>query len=127
MEAATPNEPIPTETTAATGPTPKRPNGPVAAALLATGIGSLVLAILVIVVEASDSFKASLAYSTRVGELSGKTIWTLVAYLGSWLLLTLILRGQQVDLAKFAIAAGVLVALALIGTFSPFFQLFGSG
>ena len=52
----------------------ERPNGPVAAVLLATGIGSLLLAILVVWAEASESFKDSLAYSDRVGPLSGKTI-----------------------------------------------------
>jgi hypothetical protein len=125
MEATTPPEPLRTAAPPARLPGTERPNGPVAAALLAAGIGSVVLAVLVILVEASASFKSSLAYSTRVGELSGKTIWTVVAYVVSWVLLTLILRGRQVDVAKFAIAAGVLVALGLIGTFSPFFQLFG--
>jgi len=101
-----------------------RPNGPVAAALLATGIGSLVLAILVVAAEASESFAESLMYSDRVGALSGKTIWAVVAYLGSWLGLAAVLRNRTVDLQRVAVVAGILVALALIGTFSPFFQLF---
>lgn len=101
-----------------------RPNGPVAAALLATGIGALVLAILVVVAEASESFANSLAYSDRVGPLAGKTIWAVVAFFGSWLGLAAVLRTRQVDLARIAIVAGILIALALIGTFAPFFQLF---
>lgn len=101
-----------------------RPNGPVAAALLATGIGAVVLAILVILAESSESFAKSLQYSDRVGPLSGKTIWAVVAFLGSWLGLGLALRSRNLDLPRIAIVAGVLVALALVGTFAPFFQLF---
>jgi hypothetical protein len=101
-----------------------RPDGPVAAMLLATGIGSLVLAILVIVAEANESFATSLAYSERVGPLSGKTIWAVVAFLVSWGGLTALLRKREVDLRTIAIVSAVLIGLALIGTFSPFFELF---
>ena len=101
-----------------------RPNGPVAAALLATGIGSLVLAIMVIVAEASESFKESIAYSDDVGPLSGKTIWAVVAFVVSWGVLGAVLRRRDVDLNKIALIAGVLLALALIGTFAPFFEMF---
>src|SRR5215216_1553794 len=101
-----------------------RPEGPVAAALLATGVGSLVLAILVVVAEANESFATSLAYSDRVGPLSGKTIWAVVAYAGSWAILAVALRGRRINLRAVAVVAGVLLALALVGTFSPFFELF---
>jgi hypothetical protein len=101
-----------------------KPSGPVAAALLATGVGSLVLAILVIVAEANESFANSLAYSDRVGPLAGKTIWAVAAFLASWLVLGVVFRRRDPDLGKVAIVAGVLIGLALIGTFSPFFQLF---
>jgi hypothetical protein len=96
----------------------------VAAALLATGIGALVLAILVVAAEASESFANSLAYNDRVGPLSGKVIWAVVAYAGSWAILTAILRKREFPLVTAAVACAVLVGLALIGTFSPFFQLF---
>ena len=100
------------------------PEGPAAAALLATGVGSLVLAILVVIAEANESFAMSLAYSDRVGPLSGKTIWAVVAYFGSWVILAVALRGRRMNLGVVAIVAGVLLALALVGTFSPFFELF---
>jgi hypothetical protein len=102
----------------------ERPNGPVAAALLAVGIGSLVLAILVVVAEGSESFKESLAYSERVGPLAGKTIWAVAAFLSSWLGLGLVLRRRHLRLETVAIVAGILLLLALVGTFSPFFELF---
>jgi len=101
-----------------------RPEGPVAAALLATGVGSLVLAILVVIAEANESFAMSLAYSDRVGPLSGKTIWAVGAYLGSWAILAVALRGRRMNLRAVAVVTAVLLALALVGTFSPFFELF---
>ena len=101
-----------------------RPPGPAAAALLAVGIGSLVLAVLVIAAEASESFAQSLAYSDRVGPLSGKTIWSIVAFLGSWAVLAVSIGRRDVDLRRVAMITAVMVGLALVGTFSPFFQLF---
>ena len=125
------SEPIrPAATSADTAPTTAarealdRPNGPVAAVLLATGIGSLVLAILVVWAQASESFADSLAYSDRVGPLSGKTIWAVVAFLVSWAGLHAVLRRRDVNLHTVWLITLVLLALGLLGTFSPFFELF---
>jgi hypothetical protein len=101
-----------------------RPNGPVAAVLLATGIGSLVLAVLVVWAEASESFADSLAYSDRVGPLSGKTIWAVVAFFVSWAGLHAMLRRRDVNLRVVWLITLALLALGLLGTFSPFFELF---
>ena len=101
-----------------------RPNGPVAAVLLATGIGSLVLAILVVWAEASESFADSLAYSDRVGPLSGKTIWAVVAFVVSWAGLHAVLRRREVNLRAVWLITLALLGLGLLGTFSPFFELF---
>lgn len=103
-----------------------RPSGPVAAVMLAAGIGAVVLAALVIWAEASEGFADSLAYDQEVGPLSGKTIWATVAFLGSWAILGSLLRRREIDLYKTAIATAVLVAIGLVGTFSPFFELFKS-
>ena len=101
-----------------------RPNGPVAAVLLATGIGSLVLAVLVVWAEASESFAESLDYSDRVGPLSGKTIWAVVAFVVSWAGLHAMLRRRDVNLNAVWLITLALLALGLLGTFSPFFELF---
>jgi hypothetical protein len=83
-------------------------------------------AVLVVIAEANESFATSLAYSDRVGPLSGKTIWAVVAYAGSWAILAVALRGRRMSLRAVAVLAGLLLALALVGTFSPFFELFKS-
>jgi len=119
--AATPADTVPATAAAdARG----RPDGPIAAVLLATGIGALVLAILVVWAEASESFKDSLAYSDRVGPLAGKTIWAVVAFVVSWAGLHAALRRREVNLRAVWMITLVLLALGLLGTFSPFFELF---
>jgi hypothetical protein len=119
--APTPADPAPVT---AAGDARERPDGPVAAALLATGIGSLVLAVLVVWAEASESFADSLAYSDRVGPLSGKTIWAVVAFVVSWAGLHAVLRRRDVNLRLIWMITLALLALGLLGTFSPFFELF---
>ena len=103
-----------------------RPDGPAAAALLAAGIGSLALAIFVVWAEASESFKESLAYSEDVGPLAGKTLWAVGIYLVSWLVLSVVLRRRDVSLRTAGLITAVLLALAFLGTFSPFFEMFAS-
>ena len=103
---------------------PEKPSGPIAAVLIAAGIGALALAILTVWAEASEGFKDSLAYSERVGSLSGKTIWATVAFLVSWGALTVGLRGRQVNLAMATVITLVLLGLGYLGTFAPFFELF---
>ena len=125
------SEPIrPADTPADTAPATAareargRPDGPVAAVLLATGIGSLVLAVLVVWAEASESFADSLAYSDRVGPLAGKTIWAVAAFVISWAGLHAALRRRDINLRAVWMITLALLALALLGTFSPFFELF---
>ena len=101
-----------------------KPSGPVAAVLLASGIGGVVLAGLTIAAESSESFANSLAYDLEVGPLSGKTIWAAAAFLVSWGALTAALRKRDMNLGTVGIVAAVLIGLALVGTFAPFFQLF---
>jgi hypothetical protein len=103
-----------------------KPEGPIAAVLIAAGIGALVLGILTVWAEASVGFKESLAYNDRVGPLSGKTIWAAVAFVVSWVVLTLALRRRRVDLMKATAVSVVLLGLGYLGTFSPFFRIFES-
>src|SRR4051812_37189182 len=57
------------------------PNGPAAAAFLACGVGSAVLGLAIVLVEASPGHvKSWLNFYDPVGPLSGKTIVAVVAF-----------------------------------------------
>jgi hypothetical protein len=101
------------------------PNGPVAAALLAGGIGAAVLGILTTAVEASPAFGKALAWSSAVGPLTGKSILAVIAFFGSWALLHFVwFRGRNVNFARVAVIAFILLAIGLLFTFPPIFDLF---
>ena len=103
-----------------------RPTGPVAAALLATGIGVFTLGLLTTLSEASTGIHDFLDLRDDVGPLSGKTILAVVAYLGSWAILHALWRRQNPVLRPILIATAVLIVLGILGTFPTFFQAFAS-
>lgn len=103
-----------------------RPTGPVAAAVLAAGIGAFVLGLLTTLSEASTDVHDFLEFSTDVGPLSGKTILAVVAYFGSWGILHLVWRRENPPLRPILITTAVLIGLGILGTFPTFFQAFAS-
>ena len=103
-----------------------RPTGPVAAGLLATGIGAFTLGLLTTLSEASTGIHDFLQFTDEVGPLGGKTILAVVAYFGSWAILHGLWRRQNPVLRPILITAAVLVALGILGTFPIFFQAFAS-
>ncbi|MGZ8696856.1 MAG: hypothetical protein ACXWZ1_05830 [Gaiellaceae bacterium] len=113
------------ETTAATALHDiDQPTGPVAAAVLAAGIGIFILGLLTTLSEASVGVKDFLDFYDRVGPLSGKTILASAAYLGSWAILHALWRRQNRELRPILIATVVLIVLGILGTFPTFFQAF---
>jgi hypothetical protein len=115
-----------------------KPNGPVIAAFLAAGVGSLVIGIGVVLNEASATIKAAIGidfnaflqfdknfgFGAGVGPLSGKVGLAIIAFAVSWVLLHLWLRGKEVNFRSYFIAALVLVGLGFALTFPPIFVLF---
>jgi hypothetical protein len=103
-----------------------KPNGPVAAALLAGGIGAAVLGIMVPLTEAVPAVKTALTFSwaSGVGPLAGKTTVGIMAFFLSWIILHFVFRGKETNFTRMATIAFVLLAIGLIGTFPPFFELF---
>jgi hypothetical protein len=104
----------------------ERPTGPVAAALLAVGIGAFVLGLLTTLNEASTGVHDFLEFDEDVGPLSGKTIIAVVAYVASWAVLHGLWRRQNPPLRPILIATAVLITLGVLGTFPTFFQAFAS-
>ena len=103
-----------------------RPTGPVAAAVLAAGIGAFVLGLLTTLSEASTDLHDFLEFKDDVGPLSGKTILAVASYFGSWVILHIFWRRQNPPLRPILIATAVLIALGILGTFPTFFQAFAS-
>jgi hypothetical protein len=118
--------------------TDTKPNGPVAAAFLAAGVGSLTVGIGVVLNEASATIKNAIGVDfnallqfdknfglgSGIGPLSGKVALAVIAFLASWLIFHLWLRGKEVHFRPYFIAALVLVGLGFALTFPPIFVLF---
>jgi hypothetical protein len=115
-----------------------KPNGPVAAAFLAAGIASFVMGIGVILGVASATIKDAIGVDfnaflqfdknfglgSGVGPMSGKLGLAVIAFVVSWVVLHLWLRGKEVNFRSFFIASLVLVGLGFALTFPPIFLLF---
>jgi hypothetical protein len=101
-----------------------KPDGPLAAALLAAGIGAFALGLLTTLAEASSGFRDRLVLNAGVGPLSGKTVWATVIFVAAWVVLHFMLRERDRILRSATIAFVVLTLLGLLGTFPIFFQAF---
>jgi hypothetical protein len=99
--------------------------GEVAAALIAGGAGSLILGFVVVLAEASSTFSGQLSIYPPTGSLSGKVALAVVGWLTIWLVLHFRMRNREIPTGKMIRVLFILVAMGLIGTFPPFFYLFG--
>lgn len=103
-----------------------KPNGPVAAALLAGGIGCAVLGVVTFAnqVMPTSAFSQWLVWYKPVGALAGKSSVTIIIFLLAWAVLGLLWRRQEMRFGRIAVISFVLLAVGLIGTFPPFWLLF---
>lgn len=107
-----------------------KPNGPVAAAFIAAGIASLVLGLFVTLNEFSPDINNFLKWDANfgvgkgVGPLSGKVGMAVIAYVVSWVVLHLALRGKEVAFRSALLISLILVGLGFLLTFPPIFKLF---
>lgn len=116
--------------TTSTLKTEELPNGPVAAAFLAGGIGSAAMGIITLLSElldAKSAFVTSLVWVKPVGPLSGKTSLAIIIYFVSWAVLYFVFRGKETNFSRIAIITAVLVVIGLLGTFPPFWELLKGG
>jgi hypothetical protein len=102
-----------------------RPSGPAAAVVVAAGLGCFVLGLLSVLAAASGWVSHALTVSERVGELSGLTFTAAFVFFAAWAILTVSWRGANPPLLRVAAGSFALIALGLLGTFPPFFNLFG--
>ena len=107
-----------------------KPNGPVAAAFIAAGVGSFAMGLFVVLNEVSPEISnflrwdANYGLGSGVGPLSGKAGMAIISFAVSWVILHLALRGKEVPWGGALTAALVLVALGFLLTFPPVFLLF---
>ncbi|HVP18909.1 MAG TPA: hypothetical protein VMU36_07915 [Spirochaetia bacterium] len=101
-------------------------NGPSAAAVLAGGIGLAIYGIVSTLAEAIAAFSKALTWSKPVGALSGKTIIGVLAWLVAWLILGLVWKDREVNYRPVIVLAVILLAVGLLTTFPPFFDLFAA-
>jgi hypothetical protein len=94
------------------------------ASMIASGIGAVVLGILVVLAEANAQIKSALAWSSAVGPLSGKTSLMVLAFLVSWAVLHYIFQRRAVRLTTSFIWTISLLAVGLVLTFPPVYTLF---
>jgi len=112
-------------------PPDTKPNGPVAAAFVAGGIGATTLGLLVVLAELSGGIHDFLDFSTNfglgsgVGNLSGKALVATIAFVVSWAILYYVWRGKEVDFNKMFVISLVLVGIGFALTFPPVFLAFG--
>jgi hypothetical protein len=106
-------------------PAPReKPFGPVAAAFLSAGIGAVALGILTTLAEASAGVKDALELNERVGPLSGKTVFAMVAWLVSWAILHPVLKDKNPAVKAVFTWTAIMFAVALVLTFPTFFLAF---
>lgn len=113
------------ETAAASFPLARKPEGPISAAIISAGVGATALGVLTTLAEASTDVEEALAWSDDVGPLSGKSTLAVVVWLVAWAALYAGLRDRPYETVRALVIGLVLLALGLLGTFPPFFQLFG--
>jgi hypothetical protein len=99
-----------------------RSNGPVAAAALAAGFGSLVFGIAVVASEASPNIAAKLNWYNPTGPLSGKTSVGIILWLVSWVVLSALWKHRQIRLRSVFGATLAQILIGLILTFPPVFD-----
>jgi hypothetical protein len=108
--------------------TSERPNGPVAAAMLAGGIGAAVLGVATLLVEiVGDAVKKPLTWNKAVGALSGKSGLGIIAFLVSWAVLYFILKDKETKFEQMAAIALAGLGIGLLFTFPPFWHLLAGG
>lgn len=104
-----------------------KPDGPGAAAMLAAGIGILVLGLATTLNEVSEgihTFINGFDFTGGVGPLSGKTIIATIFFFASWLVLGLRWKEKDVDIKKTFWVSLVLGVIGAVLTFPPVFQAF---
>jgi hypothetical protein len=105
-------------------PESARRNGEAAAALVAAGIGTMVLGLLTTLAAASRGMQGLLSFYAPAGLLSGKSTIAVVVWIVAWVVLHAAWYDQHLHVRTIAWITLALVGLGLAGTFPPIFETF---
>jgi hypothetical protein len=99
-------------------------NGGGAAAVLAAGIGSFLIAVFALVADKSAAIKSLMIFYKPTGPLSGVTTSAIVVWLVAWLILHALWRNRMVAMGRVRAASIALLILAVLLTFPPVADIF---
>jgi hypothetical protein len=103
---------------------PEIPNGGGAAAVLAAGIGSFLVALFALLADKIPAIKSLMVFYRPTGPLSGVTTCAIVSWLAAWMILHARWRKRTVAVMPISTAALILLLLAVLLTFPPIADLF---
>ncbi len=104
--------------------TRQHPNGDGAAAVLAAGIGTFLVAVFAILADKISSIKNLMNFYKPTGPLSGVTTCAVVVWMAVWLVLYRRWHTRNVAIARVCAAAFILLFLGSLLTFPPIADLF---
>ncbi|MGB7744067.1 MAG: hypothetical protein WBL41_14965, partial [Terracidiphilus sp.] len=93
------------------------PNGGGAAAVLAAGIGSFIVAVFAILADKIPAIKSAMIFYKPTGPLSGVTTCAIVVWLIAWFILHRRWRDRMVAMGPVRAAALILLLLGVLLTF----------
>lgn len=100
--------------------------GVASAAFVSSGIGCLVIGLMVTGAEMSEGLKNALNWWNPAGPLTGKTAVGVIVWLVSWAILHSLWKDKEVALARAFTVTLILIALGFVFTFPPIFELFAA-
>lgn len=100
--------------------------GVASAAFVSSGIGCLVIGLMVTGAEMSEGLKNALNWWNPAGPLTGKTGVGVIVWLVSWAVLHSMWKDKDTGFAKAFTITLILIALGFLLTFPPIFTLFAA-
>lgn len=101
----------------------EKTNGPALAAIVAAGLGVLVLGLCTLLAEVSKATNDALNWWPPAGPLVGKTGVAVIAWLVTWAAFHLAWRRREVSFRTWWAVALGLILIGFLLTFPPIFQL----
>jgi hypothetical protein len=102
----------------------ERTNGSGAAAILAAGVGAMMLGVLAVAGDKSAAVKSAMIFYRPTGPLSGVTTVAILVWLGCWGVLEWRWGKKSVAVGRVCVVALVLLGVGVLLTFPPVEDLF---